>query len=164
MPRMAARASRKVAVRVDVDHLLPFLVAQLHEQIVAVDPGVGDENIELPHGLLRLGDQRLDRIPIGKIAGEHMDTVHEVDREGIERLPPGTGHRTTAPWLWSARAIAPPMPPVAPVTRARLPVRSNMAASPASGLLDRDGPERQVEFRSGTHLQIALNRVRDSRH
>src|SRR5262245_15128114 len=36
---------------------------------------------------------------------------------------------TVAPLAWRVCAMAPPMPPVAPVTRAVLPVRSNMARS-----------------------------------
>src|SRR5262249_5893521 len=39
---------------------------------------------------------------------------------------------TVAPCWCSARAIAPPMPPLAPVTSAHLPVRSNVALSFAS--------------------------------
>ena len=42
------------------------------------------------------------------------------------RVPEST---TNAPWACSALAISAPMPPVAPVTRAVLPVRSNMGAS-----------------------------------
>src|SRR6266581_6590886 len=38
---------------------------------------------------------------------------------------------TVAPWAWSARAIAPPMPPLAPVTSAPLPVKSNIIALPS---------------------------------
>src|SRR5579885_2308363 len=42
------------------------------------------------------------------------------------RVPAST---TLAPAPWSARAMAPPMPPEAPVTRALLPPRSNMLRS-----------------------------------
>src|SRR5690606_39601435 len=47
---------------------------------------------------------------------------------GASRAP---ARPTTAPAPCSARAIAPPTPPEAPVTRAALPVRSNIASSPS---------------------------------
>src|ERR1700736_6357858 len=42
---------------------------------------------------------------------------------------------TVAPWECGAVAFAPPMPPVAPVTSAVLPVRSNIIVSPGSSRL-----------------------------
>src|ERR1700730_1610809 len=58
---------------------------------------------------------------------------------------------TVAPCAWSACAIAPPMPPVAPVTSAFLPVRSNIMVSPRSDCLR--GSERV--FRRGNIVRPA---------
>ena len=43
---------------------------------------------------------------------------------------------TVAPWPWSAVAMAAPIPPVAPVTSAVLPVKSNMSADLLAGPVD----------------------------
>ena len=82
----------------------------------------------------RLGvlDQRVDRVGIGEVGGERRA------RGRPARLPaPASAVRAACrrarparPAPCSACAIAPPMPPEAPVTRAVLPVRSNMM-SPA---------------------------------
>ena len=68
MPRTAARASRKGGGQIDRDHLVPGLVAQLHKQIVAVDAGVGDQDVELAHHFFGLRHQRLDLVLVGEVA------------------------------------------------------------------------------------------------
>src|SRR3954452_10022561 len=55
------RGARKAEGRgqVDLDHVVPVLIAQLHEKIVPCDAGIGDQNIDLPHRRLRRRYQRL---------------------------------------------------------------------------------------------------------
>src|SRR5882762_4476750 len=69
--------------QIDLDDLVPVLVAQLHEQIVAGDAGIGDENIDLAHGLFRRRHQRLDLGGVGEIAGQHVNPVAELAGERV---------------------------------------------------------------------------------
>ena len=78
---------------------------------------------------------------------------------------------TVAPWACNLRAIAPPMPPVAPVTSAVLPVRSNITVVLAGAInagwgnfrrCGRGGRRRQVGGRA-RQLTLAHWRLR-SRH
>ena len=112
--------------QVDRDHLVPVLVLQLHEQIVAGDAGIVDQDVELAHRRFRLRHQCFDRVLVGEVARQHMDALAELAGELLERSRRVPDSATVAPCACSARAIAPPMPPVAPVTSAVLPVRSNM--------------------------------------
>src|SRR3974377_1546606 len=58
-----------------------------------------------------------------------------VSASSASRRVPETA--TVAPCVCRACAIAPPIPPLAPVTRAVLPVRSNITSSPNSARLRR---------------------------
>ena len=69
IPRTAARASRKVAVRLTATTSSQASSRQLHQQIVSCDPGIGHQDIELAHRFLGLGHQGLDRILVGEVAG-----------------------------------------------------------------------------------------------
>ncbi len=89
----AARVRRKVAVRLTAMHLVPVLVAQLHEQIVSVDAGIGDQDVELLHLGFGVGHQLLDRVLVGKIAGQHVHALAELAGERIERVRAGAGNR-----------------------------------------------------------------------
>ena len=92
MPFTAARARRKVDGQVDVEHLLPVLVLQRNEQVVLGDAGVGDQDVELAQRLLGVRDQRLDRILVGEIAGQHRRAA-ELGGERLEHLAARAGHR-----------------------------------------------------------------------
>ena len=115
--------------QIDRDDGIPVLVAQLHEQIVPVDAGIGDQDVELFHFGFGVGHQLLDRVLVGEIARQHMHAGAEFGGERIERLRRVPESATVAPCACSARAISPPMPPLAPVTSAVLPVRSNIMGS-----------------------------------
>ncbi len=56
-----------------------------------------------------------------------MGALAEFAGERLQRLARVPESATVAPWPCSARAIAPPRPPEAPVTSAVFPVRSNTA-------------------------------------
>ncbi len=79
--------------QVDRDHLVPGLVAQLHEQIVARDAGIGDQHIELAHGRFRLRHQRIDRGTVGEVAWQDMDAILQSAGQRLERVRPRAGER-----------------------------------------------------------------------
>ena len=59
----AAWAARNVPAQVGGDHGLPVVVRHLVQEVVADDPGAGDEDVEPPGGLRRRGDSGLDLAP-----------------------------------------------------------------------------------------------------
>ena len=67
--------------QIDRDNVIPILVAQLHEQIVAGDAGIGDEDVDLPHRGFRRRHQRLDLGAVGEIAGQHVNALAELGGE-----------------------------------------------------------------------------------
>ena len=101
---IAARERRNVAVRLMLMTAVPVLVAQLHEQIVLGDAGIGDEDVELLHRLFGLRNQRLDLILVGQIAGQHMHALLQFAGELIEHLLAGAGNRDGRALLVQARA------------------------------------------------------------
>ena len=116
---------------IDRDDLIPLVVLHAHEEIVARDAGIVDENVDrrAERGLGRLG-QRLDRVLVAEIAGRDEARDCRVRPSGASSASARVPDRTTvAPCACSAFAIAPPMPPEAPVTSAVLPVRSNIIVS-----------------------------------
>ena len=126
--RAARRAiRRKAAVRLTSITCLPVLVLHAHGEAVAGDAGVGDQDVELRPAPPRPPDQACRRSRLGEVAGDDGGAARRARRpaprarrRGCRRAPP------SRPGACSARAIAPPMPPEAPVTRAVLPVRSNI--------------------------------------
>jgi hypothetical protein len=60
----------------------------LNEQIVSCDPGIGDQNIELPHDLLSTWHQRLGLGRIGKIGGQYMHALGELGSEFVKNFAP----------------------------------------------------------------------------
>ncbi len=126
----AARASRNVGGQVNGNHLVPILVAQLNEQIVPIDTGIRDQNVELLHFFFRARHQRFNGILIRqdrKAAHAHdLPSAAATASSASLRVPEIA---TVAPCACSARAIAPPIAPLAPVTSAVLPFKSNIMGS-----------------------------------
>ena len=78
--------------QVDLDDVVPVLVTQLHEQVVARDAGVGDQDIDLPHRGFRRGHQRLDFRAVGQIARQHVNAFAKLAGEGIQHLAARAGN------------------------------------------------------------------------
>ena len=74
-------------------HRLPFLVLHAHEEVVAGDAGVVDEDVEPAHRGLGRRHQRLDRVLVGEIRRDDVDALAEVGRERVERRAPRAGER-----------------------------------------------------------------------
>ena len=87
--------------QIDRDDVIPILVLHLHEQIVAGDAGIGDEDVDLPHRRFGRRHQRLDLGGVGEIAGQHVNALAELGRRTY-RAPRGACRR--APRLRPARA------------------------------------------------------------
>src|SRR5712671_3800183 len=60
--------------QVDRNHLIPYRVAQLNEEVVPRDPRIGDEDIKLAHLSLALRYQGLDFFLFSQVTGRHMNT------------------------------------------------------------------------------------------
>ena len=90
--------------QVDRDHLLPILVAQLHQQIIARHAGIGDQHVELPHRFLGAGDQGIDGGGIGEIARQNMDAAAKLAGERIERVDARAGERHVSRLAHEGRA------------------------------------------------------------
>ena len=78
--------------QIDRDDVVPILVAQLHEQIVAGDAGIGDEDVDLPHRGFGRRHQRLDLGAVGEVAGQHMNALAQLRRQAIQHLAPRAGN------------------------------------------------------------------------
>src|SRR5262249_12441695 len=64
-----------------------------HQEIVAVDAGIGDENVELAHGLFRPRHQRLHRLLVGEVARQLMHAAAKLAGKQRQGLAPGAGDR-----------------------------------------------------------------------
>ena len=78
---------------IDGEHRVPFGVLHAHEQIVARDAGVVDEDVEPAHRRFGGGDQRLDRGGVAEVAGQHVSALAEFGRERLERVAPRARER-----------------------------------------------------------------------
>ncbi len=67
------------------------MLAQLDQQVVLGDPGIGHQDIEPAHHLLGLRHQRLDLVLVGEVAGQHVDAILELACKLIEHVAPGAG-------------------------------------------------------------------------
>ena len=83
--------------QVHINHRLPFVIAHPHEQVVAGDACVVDQNIHRPHR----GDcglwQRLDRRRICQIARHHKGARPEFRRQRLQRVHPRARQRHSRP-------------------------------------------------------------------
>ena len=129
---------------------------KLHEQVVAGDAGIVDEDIELAHRRFGCGTSASTCVLVGEIARQHMDALAELACELLERLARACRTaRPSRPAPCSARAIAPPMPPVAPVTSAVLPVRSNIAALLLARCIERFRRARALNAATSSGVPMA---------
>ena len=114
--------------QIDVEDLLPILVAQAHGDGVAGEPGIVDQDVDLAHGGLGVGDQLLAGCRVGEIGRQDMAALAQRRGQRLQRREPWCPRaRPWRPGHAGRAAMAPPMPPEAPVTSAVLPLRSNMA-------------------------------------
>ena len=72
--------------QIERDHLIPRLVAELDQKVVARDAGIGYEDVELAQGVLAGWHQGLDRILVSEVAGEHVDATGKLAGERVERI------------------------------------------------------------------------------
>ena len=172
MPRSAARARRNGAPRSTSSTACQSSSLHAQRQHVAGHAGIVDQDVRAAGGRLGRRDQRV---------GGRRRRAGRPDRRcarspssaasassASRRVPDST---TLAPWACSARAIAAPMPPEAPVTSAALPSSRNMAAPlqrssarlrsppawpptrrPASGAMRLTSPDSTLPAPSSTKL------------
>ena len=92
MPRTAARVRRNVADEIDGDDLIPVLIAQLNEKVVSRHAGIGDQHVELAHGLFRALYQRIGFGRVGEVTSQHVHALAEFGGQLVEILPAGSGN------------------------------------------------------------------------
>ncbi len=155
----AARVSRKVAVRLTAITLSQSSSLNCTNRLSRLTPALATRMSSLLHFLFRARHQGLDRVLVGEIAGQHVHAILRVRRRA-RRARRGACRRSRRwrPGACSARAIAPPMAPVAPVTSAVLPVRSNIMNSsrPSTPTLRMTSRARRLEGGDVLGLPIAL--------
>ena len=91
MPFRQARASLKPAERLTAITWVPFLVAHAHEEVVAGDAGVVDEDVERRRRGLGRRYQRLDGGFVAEIASDDMRALAKLGGERVERLAARAG-------------------------------------------------------------------------
>ena len=120
------------ALEVRVQHRVPVLVLEAHQQVVAREPGVVHEDVERAEGRLDI------RHELGRPAPCRPHRSRSPARR--RRSPPAASAAfawsrpttaTFAPQPASTAAISRPIPRVLPVTSATLPVRSIFMPPPA---------------------------------
>src|SRR5262245_13138957 len=125
IPFTAARASRKVEVRFTLSTCSQSSSLSCTKRLSLVMPAFATRMSSWPSACSAFGTSASTA---SLSARSHGSTAappsSEASASSTSRRVPDTA--TLAPWACSARAIAPPMPPVAPVTSAFLPVRLNM--------------------------------------
>ena len=95
--------------QVHLEHLVDLLRAQLRQLPAPGQPGVRDQHVHVPGR----GGELLDLAPVGQVAGNGLGA--ELLRERLERVDAPAAQDERRPASESARAIASPSPPVAPV-------------------------------------------------
>ncbi|MPM48882.1 hypothetical protein SDC9_95609 [bioreactor metagenome] len=86
--------------QVDVENLLPVLVAHPHQQGVTGDAGVGDQDLDRAVLGLHLLEGLVDRLCVGDIAGHAQYTLRRGVRDieagdAVSGVPQGLGDRCT---------------------------------------------------------------------
>ena len=114
-------------------HAVPIGIRHAHEQAVAGDAGIVDQDVDAVELALGLaGRARLTASRSARLAGEQLGAFAELAGQRLEPLDARAMQADDgALRMQNARAIASPMPPEAPVTRALRPVRSNMSCPPS---------------------------------
>ena len=124
--------------QVDGDDRVPVVVGESHREVVAVDPGVVDDDVETTERLPRSAP-RGPRPPLGSARSApsatavapwsaRSDSTSASALSGCAEYPTATD----APARASAIAVALPMPRDAPVTSARRPSSGAGVAHPAT--------------------------------
>ena len=110
--------------QVHLEHAVDLVLVELQQRARAGQPGVGHQHVDVAG---RVG-QPLDRRAVGEVARHRLGA--QLGRQRLAAPPPGgRSAPAAAPRSASARAIASPRPPVAPVSRTRAPSSSIAAAS-----------------------------------
>ena len=146
MCRPAAWQRKNSALEVGVDHRVPIRLAEIDRVGAADDAGIVDQDVEPAE----LGRASARRRPATGAIGRQVG-VDRARRGGRARGPAPRSRRprerptsaTSAPASASASAIAWPMPVLAPVTSATLPVRSKGSVIPSR----HSGESRNPVFR-----------------
>src|SRR5690242_9983926 len=153
MPRMTARDRRKAPVRLisstfsqsssfrrsaSMSRVMPALLTRMSTLPIAASDSFTRRSRSAASSILAV--MTWARSPISAFSASSASA----------RVPEST---TAAPWRCSPLAMAPPMPPEAPVTSAALPVRSNMELSRSGGLEEGFGVGRRVHRHAG-HLAV----------
>ena len=86
MPRSAARAEAEGGGEIDVENGVPILVLQPHEQHVAGDSGVVDENVEPAERRFRSGNKCFRLFLVGQVADEDVRSLAQLGGERFERV------------------------------------------------------------------------------
>ena len=112
-----------------IQNRIPFVIRHAHEQVILGDTCVIDQNINAAHRLGRLLWKRFN----ASASDSYMSKcdsdrpIHSANASNGSRRVPLIA--TVAPAACRDFAIAPPMPPDAPVISAFLPVKSNIILS-----------------------------------
>ena len=85
-PRRQCAGERDRRPKIDLDHPVDLVLAQLGENSAGGQGGVGHEHVDLAS----LCDQLLDRRPRGQIAGERSPT--QLLGQRLEHVGPAAGH------------------------------------------------------------------------
>ncbi len=74
---------------IDIQHLCPILVGHPHEELIAGDACVVDEDVEPPHRFNRLLGQRFDGCRVTEIARQHVGAALQFGGKGLQRFHAG---------------------------------------------------------------------------
>ncbi len=126
MVRTAARARRKVAVRLTASTSSQSSSLSWTNRLSRVIPAFATRMSSLPIASSAFGTSASTSAMSARLHGSTWvrSLSSPASASSASRRVPDSA--TVAPWPCNARAMAPPMPPVAPVTSAVLPVRSNI--------------------------------------
>ena len=104
------------------------------EEVVAGEAGIVDEDVDIAHRGFRLRREFIDGLAVGEIAGKDVHAIAEPPAASFWRASTLVSEMATvAPCLCRARAMPPPIEPLAPVIRAFLPVSSNIGTGNGRG-------------------------------
>ena len=127
---VAARASRKVEVKLTLMTSSQSSSRNCTNRLSRVMPALATRMSSCPMACSADGTSASTSAASDRLHGRTWTRSPNLAGERVQHLTPRPEIATVAPWACSAWAIALPMPPVAPVTSAFLPVRSNITFSP----------------------------------
>ena len=127
--RIAACVSTKRRGQVRREHGVPVVALHPHQQLIARDAGVADQDVEPPVPLDDAAGHALERGRVGDVDAQRLGPAaarRDARRRTRRRGRRAPRRRPSRPARRAAPAIARPMPRDAPVTSATLPDRSNI--------------------------------------